>query len=204
MSSCLKRARSACAGVRTAALLASGVCGLGAVGGCSYDQPQAAPTPPAMDIDPAMQRRDWERSVAWYPNGDTVAGVNRFPLRSYGDNHGDADYTNAGIDLLASLGQTVALPFTYLFVPPFEAQVFGDQTIPATHTAMPFMRPVVDTPEGPKTVARAEELERLESPEPLPKPEPERQPSRDPRRGPQGPGDSDFMSSPPSPAREWE
>jgi hypothetical protein len=197
MSSCLKGLR--------AALLALAVCGgAGFVGGgCAQQKPAAPPVQP-MEIDAAMQRRDWERSVAWYPNGDTVAGVNRFPLRSYGDNHGDADYTNAGLDLLASLGQTVALPFTYLFVPPFEAQVFGDQTIPATHTAMPFMRPVVDTPEGPKTVARAEELERLESPEPLPKPEPERQPSRDPRRGPQGPGDSDFMSSPPSPAREWE
>ena len=197
MSSCLKGLR--------ATLLALAACG-GAgfvVGGCAQQKAAAPPAQP-MEIDAAMQRRDWERSVAWYPNGDTVAGVNRFPLRSYGENHGDADYTNAGIDLLASLGQTVALPFTYLFVPPFEAQVFGDQTIPATHTAMPYMRPVVNTPEGPKTVARAEELERLESPEPLPKPEPERQPSRDPRRGPQGPGDSDFMSSPPSPAREWE
>ena len=199
MSSCLKGLR--------AALLALAVCGgagfVVAGAGCAQQKAAAPPAQP-MEIDAAMQRRDWERSVAWYPNGDTVAGVNRFPLRSYGENHGDGDYTNAGLDLLASLGQTVALPFTYLFVPPFEAQVFGDQTIPATHTAMPFMRPVVNTPEGPKTVARAEELKRLESPEPLPKPESERQPSRDPRRGPQGPGDSDFMSSPPSPAREWE
>ena len=201
MSSCLER-------VRAAVLLAAGALGgAGSVGGCTQ-RPAAAPPQQPMEIDAAMQRRDWERSVAWYPNGDTVAGVQRFPLRTYGSSYaGDAagpDYTNAALDVLAAAGQTIALPFTYLFVPPFEAQVFSDETVPPAYTAMPYMRPVIQTADGPQTVTRAEELERLESPEPLPKPEAERQPARDPRRGPQGPGDSDFMSSPPAPAREWE
>ena len=194
MSSCLKRARSAGARVRTAALLACGVCGLGAVsaGGCGYHQPQAtAPTPPAMDIDPAMQRRDWERSVAWYPNGDVVAGVNRFPIRYMGGNPADPDYTNALLDLGAAAIQTVALPFTYLVIPPFAAETFKEEDVPPTYTAMPYMRPERQTRQGVKPAGTAEQLERLESPEPLPPPEADRPPTpqRDPRIGPLGPGD---------------
>jgi hypothetical protein len=198
MSLCLER-------LRAAALLALGLCGAAGFGGVGcVQQQQAAPLPEPMEIDPAMQRRDWERSVAWYPNGDTVAGVNRFPIRSQGGNPGDPDYNNAMLDLLATAAQTVALPFTYLFVPPFEPQVFSGEYIPPTYTAMPDMRPVMETPEGPVTIKRAEELERLESPEPLPRPPEQRRRDRDIRRGPIGPGDSDFMSSPPTPAEDFE
>jgi hypothetical protein len=183
-----------------------GAAGVGAgAGGCAQQQ-QHATLPVPMDIDPAMQRRDWERSVAWYPNGDVVAGVDRFPLRSYGSRMSGADYnpdyTNAALDFGANLIQTAALPFTYLVVPPFERQVFTEEAIPATYTAMPDMRPA-RTPNayGAMPPDRAAELQRLESPEPLPRPAP-RQPARDERRGPLGPGDSDFMSSPPTAVEE--
>jgi hypothetical protein len=181
------------------------IAGAGA-GGCAQQQQQQAPTPVPMDIDPAMQRRDWERSVSWYPNGDVVAGVNRFPIRSYGARMSGADYNpdyaNAALDLGAALIQTAALPFTYLAVPPFESQVFTEEAIPPTYTAMPDMRPA-RTPDahGVMPPDRAAELERLGSPEPLPRP-PQRQPARDERRGPLGPGDSDFMSSPPTAVEE--
>jgi hypothetical protein len=152
-----------------------------------------------MDIDAAMQRRDWERSVAWYPNGDTVAGVNRFPLRTYGTTSGGPDWQAALLDLGAAAIQSAALPFTYLVVPPFAPQVYTGDVIPPTYTAMPDMRSAQapPAPDGSVVPNREQELVQLESPEPLPKTA-ERKPSRDPRRGPLGPGDSDFMSSPPT------
>jgi hypothetical protein len=173
------------------ALLAPALVGTG----CAPQQQAGAPPEKPMVVDAAMQRRDWERSAAWYPNGDTVAGVQRYPLRSQGGSPGTPDYANAFYDFLASAGQTIALPFTYLVVPPFAPQVFTGENIPPTYTAMPDM-----TPPGQATSSmaaptdREETLERLESPQPLPRPAP----PREQRRGPLGPGDSEFMSSPPT------
>ena len=148
-----------------------------------------------MAVDAAMQRRDWERSAAWYPSGDTLAGVQRYPLRSGGGNPGTPDYPNAFYDLLASAGQTVVLPFTYLFVPPSAPQVFSGENIPPTHTAIPDMTPPAQaTSSSALPTEREETLEQLESPQPLPRPAP----PREQRRGPLGPSDSEFMSSPPT------
>jgi hypothetical protein len=187
MSSCLKATGRTLASLLllAPALLATG---------CAQQQPSPPPAQP-MEIDAAMQRRDWERSAAWYPNGDTLAGVQRFPLRPQGGSPGSPDYTNAAIDLAASMGQTIVLPFTYLFVPPFAPQVFTGEAIPATYTAMPEMAPpTVTTTYGQPMPTREQELRRLQSPEPLPRPAA----PRDERRGPLGPGDADFMSSPPT------
>lgn len=104
--------------------------------GCAQQRP--APTPPPMVIDEAMQRRDFDRSVAHYPNGDTVAGVNRFPFRRRRPG-GVNDYQGGAVDIVVSMAETVALPFTYLFIPPFEPQVSHGEDIPPTYTAMPPM-----------------------------------------------------------------
>jgi hypothetical protein len=202
MSSCLDRSRRPVANrftgasrfaralVTSLALLAPALAGTG----CTQ-QPASAPPEKPMIVDAAMQRRDWERSAAWYPNGDTLAGVQRYPLRSGGGNLGDPDYANAFYDLLASAGQTIALPFTYLVVPPFAPQVFTGENIPPSHTAMPdFSPPTQQTAALATPTAPEEHLRQLESPEPLPRPAPE----REQRRGPLGPGDSEFMSSPPT------
>ena len=191
MSSCLNRIRAAFA--TALALCAAAFAGTG----CTQQAPAAATPAAAMEIDPAMQRRDWERSAAWYPNGDTYAGVQRYPLRSQGGNPGSPDYTNAVQDLLASAGQTIVLPFTYLFIPPFAPQVFTGENIPPTHTAMPDMAPppMRPTAYGVVPAGQRERMRQLESPEPLPR----REPPREQRRGPLGPGDSEFMSSPPTP-----
>ena len=176
-------------------LLAAALAGVGAGTGCAPQQHAALPPEKPMAIDAAMQRRDWERSAAWYPNGDTVAGVQRYPLRSGGGSPGTPDYANAFYDLLASAGQTVALPFTYLFVPPFAPQVFTGEKIPPTFTAIPDMTPPGQATETAGVATdREETLERLESPQPLPRPGP----PPEQRRGPLGPGDSEFMSSPPT------
>jgi hypothetical protein len=191
MSSCLKAVRPRAALVAALALLAPALAGTG----CTQQQaPGVTPEKP-MVVDAAMQRRDWERSAAWYPNGDTLAGVQRYPLRAGGGNVGTPDYANAFYDLLASAGQTVVLPFTYLLVPPFAPQVFTGEPIPPTYTAIPDVTPPGQQTESLGTpTAREETLEQLQSPQPLPRPAP----PRERRRGPLGPGDSEFMSSPPT------
>jgi hypothetical protein len=191
MSSCLKPR-----GVRAALLAALSVLAPALAGtGCAPQQQAGPPPEKPMAVDAAMQRRDWERSAAWYPNGDTVAGVQRYPLRSGGGSPGSPDYPNAFYDVLASAGQTVVLPFTYLFVPPFAPQLFTGENIPPTHTAMPDMTPPQQaTADMARPTGREEQLQQLESQQPLPRPAP----PREQRRGPLGPGDSEFMSSSPT------
>ena len=190
MSSCLKRI--------SRALLVAMALSTSAVitPGCTQQQPAAAPPAPAMAIDAAMQRRDWERSVSYYPNGDTLAGVQRYPIRSQGGEPGSPDYPNMLFDFAASAGQTIALPFTYLFAPPFAPQVFTGEDIPPSYTVIPDMAPPTRaTVYGEVAPGQEERLRQLESPEPLPRPAPQ----REHRRGPLGPGDTEFMSSPPTP-----
>jgi len=161
----------------------------GGITGCAQPQQQAH-TPPPLVVDEAMQMRDFERSVAYYPNGDTVSGIDRFPIRST-HNEGDNQYASAAFDLAASLGQTIALPFTYLFVPPFTRGVYHGDDVGPSYTAMPEMR-------LPRRVVTVDGL--LVDPdtlEVLPPPQPKEQ-----RHGPLGPNDSEFMSSGPAPATE--
>src|SRR5207244_2666931 len=116
------------------ALLAASITGCG-----TQTQPQQPARPP-MVVDEAMQHREWERSVTPFPNGSTVSGYNRFPLRT-DLQPGDNEYGAAVYDVVASLGQTIALPFTYLFIPPFAKAVYHGDVIGPTYTAMPEMRP---------------------------------------------------------------
>ena len=169
-----------------------------AISGCAQQQPQQA-TPPPMIIDEAMQKRDWEPSVAYIPNGDTVAGVNRFPLRSGGEYTEGAtpDYAGAALDYGAHLVQTLALPFTYLFVPPFEPQVYRDEEIGPSHTGMPQMRPAPQPQRVDELEVNPDTLEVVPGRRSM-----EQQMEDYRRQGPMGPGDTEFMSSPPSPARE--
>jgi hypothetical protein len=184
MFSCLERATAARLLLPLLAVTAG-------IGGCAQQQRQAY-TPPPLVVDEAMQRRDFERSIAYYPNGDTVAGVNRFPLRSDADAVvGENRYAAAGYDLVASIGQTIALPFTYLFVPPFAPQVFHGDDVGPSYTAMPPMRPAKPLVNVDGVLVNPETLEV----------QPPRE-SREQRHGPMGPNDTEFMSSGPSPASE--
>jgi hypothetical protein len=176
------------------ALLAASVAGVGgSSGGCAAPAQQAY-SPPPLVVDDAMKRREWERSVAYYPNGDTVSGHNRFPLRSEGDFAAN-DYGGAAYDVVASLGQTVALPFTYIFIPPLAPAVYTGEEFGRTYTGMPPMRPDLPTARAGAVVVDRQTLEV--------RPPPQRQQDRRYEiHGPQGPGDSEFMSSPPTPTED--
>ena len=168
----------------------------GSLVGCARPAPRPY-TPPPMLVDEAMQERDWERSVAYYPNGDTVSGHNRFPIRSDA-RIGESEYGDAAYDIGASLAQTVALPFTYIFIPPFAPAVYTGEQIGPSYTAMPPMRPgTTVTVDG--LVVDRDTLEVVGTAAPG-----RTQDTRYRRHGPQGPNDTEFMPSAPVPAREWE
>jgi hypothetical protein len=166
-------------------------------GGCAQQAPQAY-TPPPLVVDAAMQRREFDRSVSWYPNGDTVSGVNRFPFRSRVP-EGSNDYVGAAYDIGASLAQTVALPFTYLFIPPFAPAVYHGEVIGPTYTAMPPMRPPDPGVKVDGLVVDRDTLRVLNAPRKF-------EDTRYQRYGATGMGDTDFELTQPAeaPAREWE
>jgi hypothetical protein len=163
------------------------------VGGCAQ-QPPRQPARPPLVVDGAMQRREWDRSVAPYPNGDTVSGHNRFPFRTDSD-RSQNEYPLAAYDIAASLGQTVALPFTYLFIPPFARAVYHGDDIGPTYTAMPAMRPPATTVNVDGLVVDRDTLEVKGRPG-------KEQDERYRRHGPMGPGDSEFDTTAPAPAAE--
>ncbi len=182
-----------------AALLVLAALALGFAGGCAQ-QPRQAYTPPPMIVDGAMQRREFDRSVSWFPNGDTVSGVNRFPFRTDppADNN---EYGAAAYDIVASLAQTVALPFTYIFIPPGTKGIYGGENIGPTYTAMPPMRP-------PATLVNVDGLQvDRDTLEVRGAPKAELQDRRRyERHGATGMGDTDFELTEPAdaPAKEWE
>jgi hypothetical protein len=182
MFSCLNRANAG-------RLLLSLTALAGATAGCAQQQQQVY-TPPPMTVDGAMQLRDFERSVAYYPNGDTVSGIDRFPIRSTAGLD-ENQYAASAFDLAASLGQTVALPFTYLVVPPFTRGVYYGDNVGPSYTAMPQMH-------GPRRFVNVDGLQvDAETLEVLPPRQSQVQ-----RHGPMGPNDTEFMSSGPAPAAE--
>jgi hypothetical protein len=168
---------------------------LAAVGGCAQQQPQIY-TPPPLIIDDAMKRREWEPSVALYPNGDTVSGHNRFPIRTNAEGE-RTEYGAAVFDVAASLVQTIALPFTYIFIPPFAKALYRGEDIPPSYTAMPPMRPPRKTVVADGLVVDPDTLETVAGPK-------KEEKERYQHYGPMGPGDTEFMSSPPSPAQDRE
>lgn len=164
-----------------------------ALAGCAQQAPRQQTKPPLL-IDDAMQRREWSRSVAPYPNGDTVSGPNRFPFRTNVES-GENEYGAAAFDIGLSLAQTVALPFTYLFVPPFAKAVYHGEHPGPSYTLMPAMRPPDTTVNVDGLIVDRDTLEVKGHPQ-------KQQDERYRRHGPMGPGDSEFESSAPAPAAE--
>lgn len=167
----------------------------GALIGCA-NRPHQTRTPPPLVIDGAMQRREWERSVAYYPNGDTVSGHNRFPIRTTAA-PGENEYGAAFFDIAVSMVQTAALPFTYVFIPPFSKAVYHGDDVGPSYTAMPEMRPPVTTVRVDGIVVDRDTLEVVGRPQKV-------RDERYQRYGPQGPGDTEFMSNDPLPVEEFD
>ena len=141
------RNASRCASTRIALALSAGIAATFA--GCTTNPP-AKPEPVStatLPVDEAMQRRDWPRTAAEFESGATIAGATRFPYapQTVGDGASYAvlgpERSNALLDNLFFIGQSIALPFTYFVDPPFVKKEYRGVIYEPTHFAMPLLPP---------------------------------------------------------------
>ena len=104
--------------------------------GCAHSQKPAAQelsqTP--LIIDPAMQKRDWDRSVALYPSGAVPAWNTRF---HYQPSPSEPAWIKPISEPAEFLGQTAFLPITLITVRPFTPVIYRGVQEPASSTAFP-------------------------------------------------------------------
>lgn len=86
-------------------------------------------------VDEAMQIRDWDRSTAYYGNGNTHAGATRLTFEPKNDNR-----YNYAADPLIGVANIVLIPFTYFRTPARTMVIHQGAIVPPTHTAMPPTR----------------------------------------------------------------
>ena len=84
-------------------------------------------------IDEAMQKRDFERSSAYYQKPTVVAGPTWLTFK--GDE--ETEYTDLLTDPLIFLTNVVASPYQAVTNPQWEAVEYRGATVPPTHFAMP-------------------------------------------------------------------
>jgi hypothetical protein len=85
-------------------------------------------------IDQAMQSRDWNRSVALYSSGNTIAGPTGFLYQLNWNNPG---WSYAVLETPLFIGQALALPVTLAIAPPWNKVRYTGDWIGPTYTAMP-------------------------------------------------------------------
>lgn len=134
-----------------AALALAVVAGLG--GGCFHYEPPPAevasePDEP-MVLDEAILRRDWEPVSAYYANGDVVGGSDRKLFRAdevvvvpndpYGEYRHVNDYGQAVAAPFLFVANVAAIPFTYLWEPPFDPVASQGEYYRPTYTGVPAL-----------------------------------------------------------------
>lgn len=145
------------------------------------------------EIDAAMQLRQWDQSVAYYPNGDAVAGTTLFsyePTRER--NELNYYYADTGVFFL-----NLALVPYRLFADPVTAtRTYAGETVSPSYTAVPplpeqappVFEPMPDEPATPDEPAMPE----AQPSEPMPSDEtftPEQPRTTEPPRAPANPLD---------------
>ena len=85
-------------------------------------------------VDPAMQRREWEPSRAYYANGDTIAGGTGYMFHTH-ETLPPASLRVA--DPVMAAGNIALLPVGIFVNSPFKAQEYQGAIIPPTHSANP-------------------------------------------------------------------
>lgn len=107
----------------------------GVMAGCQYkkaDPPTVLNTQP-LAVDEAMQRRDWDKTTAYYRNGGVESNADRFPLQS----RVQSPVLRSLSEVPIFLANTVMLPVTYIGQRP--GTVVSNQAVvtEATYTAVP-------------------------------------------------------------------
>ena len=125
--------------IASAAFAALACAGLVVSTGCQRippNRPVALNDEPLV-VDEAMQIRDWDRSTAYYGNGNTVAGATRLRFQPKDDRR-----LNYAADPLIGLANFAIIPFTYFKTPARTTIAHQGAIVPPTHTAMPPTRVV--------------------------------------------------------------
>jgi hypothetical protein len=163
------------------ALLAIGVC---ALGGCQHQQPatEAALSDHPTTIDPAMQKREWSRSAAFYTNTGTVAGPVGF---NYEPDWNEAEWKTGLIAPLMFVGQVVWLPIDLIVNPQWEGRTYSGEQFPPTYSAVPPLpEPSPDALRPPAVAVEkgvVQPLEPIVNIEPAPASSPTTRPANRPR-----------------------
>ena len=86
-------------------------------------------------VDEAMQQRgDWDRSTAYYANGDTVAGGTGYMFQTH---ETIPDPYRRFVESPVAAMNIALLPVGIFVNSPFKSQVYQGVIIPPTHNAMP-------------------------------------------------------------------
>ena len=113
-----------------------GLVALSLVGGCRFasnEAPKMNLDQTPLIVDEAMQKRDWDRTPAYYANGDTVAGPNLVVVEGTG-----GDFAQRLTDPTASVANAIMAPATFILSPPWKDMVYQGMVVPPTYSAQPM------------------------------------------------------------------
>jgi hypothetical protein len=85
-------------------------------------------------VDEAMQKREWDRSTSFYPNGDTVADGTAYMFETH---ETIPDPWRRVVEPGVATLNMALLPIGVFLESPFVPQTYQGAIIPPTHTAMP-------------------------------------------------------------------
>jgi hypothetical protein len=94
---------------------------------------------PVIDVDAAMQVRDWDQVTAQYKSGATVAGPIGFLYEPKGD---QSEWRYGVIETPLFLFNTALLPYAFCKTPPWEPVEWKAATVAPTYTAVPPLPPL--------------------------------------------------------------
>jgi hypothetical protein len=112
------------------------------LGGCQFSspvqpmnyEPKIGENTTPLNVDQAMQIRDWDRSTGMYASGNTIAGPTGFV---YEINWNEPAWSYALLETPLFIGQSFALPVTMAIAPLWQKVRYTGDWIGPTYTAMP-------------------------------------------------------------------
>jgi hypothetical protein len=102
------------------------------------NRPPESLSAPVIDVDEAMQARDWDQSTALYKSGATVAGPIGF---MYQPRAGQNAWRYQFIDLPLFLGNTMLIPVDFVKTPPWKPVEWKADTVEPTYTGVAPLPP---------------------------------------------------------------
>jgi hypothetical protein len=113
---------------------------LGGAGGCKTPPPGPVETYEPKQLDEAMvYRQEWPQTKAYFASGAVRTYRERWPY-NYWSTRNNSRYASMFLDLPAFVYQSIRLPFTYLFYPPFTTKVEPGLQLNPSYTGVPPLR----------------------------------------------------------------